>query len=72
MTDVLIRGVNEDDLRAIDRQAEHLGVSRGEYLRWVTKSIARRGTVQETREDILRSVNLARDVLDEEVMDGAW
>ena len=72
MTDVLIRGVNEDDLRAIDRQAEHLGVSRGEYLRWVTKSIARRGTVQATREDILRSVNLARDVLDEEVMDGAW
>ena len=54
---------DEDDLRVIDRQAEHLWVSRGEYLRWVTKSIARRGTVQATGEDLLRSVDLARCTL---------
>ena len=72
MADVLVRGVDEDDLRAIDRQAEHLGVTRGDFLRWVTRNVARRGMAQATREDLLRSVDLVHDLLDEEVMGGAW
>lgn len=72
MTDVLIRGVDDADLRAIDRQAERHGVSRGEFLRWATKRIARRETIQATTEDLLRSADLARDVLDDEVMGAAW
>lgn len=72
MTDVLIRDVADADLLAIDREAERLGVSRGEFLRWVTRNVARRSAPQATREDLLRSTNLARDLLDEEIMDEAW
>ncbi|MBD0023691.1 ribbon-helix-helix protein, CopG family [Gordonia pseudamarae] len=73
MTDILIRNVDDDDLRHIDALAAELGLSRTELLRRETKELARRhARSQVTVDDVRRSVDLARGALDEDLMRQAW
>ncbi|WP_414121410.1 ribbon-helix-helix protein, CopG family [Corynebacterium nuruki] len=76
MPDLLIRNVDEGDIRAIDRQAARLGLSRSEFLRQETRKIARHAAAASagplTREDLRQSMDLVKDVFDDEVMSKAW
>ncbi len=72
MTDLLIRNINEDDVRAIDALATRLGLSRNELLRRETMSLARRGQPTASREDFERAARLFSDALDDEIMSNAW
>ncbi|MEP6815045.1 MAG: ribbon-helix-helix protein, CopG family [Marmoricola sp.] len=72
MTDILIRNVSEDDLARIDEQAARLGLSRGEYLRRRIAQDAARSQVPVSVVDFERFTELGRDLLDEDVMRGAW
>lgn len=72
MADLLIRGVDDDDLAAIDALATRLGISRSELLRRETRNLARRGRAPLRREDLDASAALVADVLDDEVMKRAW
>lgn len=72
MTDLLIRDVPEDDLRRIDEKAARLGLSRNEYLRRQIGQDAARVDVQFTVADLERAAELSQDLLDEQVMRGAW
>lgn len=72
VTDVLIRNVDEADLRRIDDKATRLGLSRGEYLRrQISRDAAGEGRTV-SRADFERLADLSRDLLDDEVMRGAW
>ncbi|MGC3953147.1 MAG: ribbon-helix-helix protein, CopG family [Propionicimonas sp.] len=72
MTDLLIRNVDEADVRGIDALAARLGISRSELLRREAKKLARRGAVSVTPADLERSASLMVDLLDDEVMGQAW
>ncbi|MFT3714445.1 MAG: ribbon-helix-helix protein, CopG family [Gordonia sp. (in: high G+C Gram-positive bacteria)] len=73
MTDVLIRNVDDDDLRHIDALAAELGLSRSELLRRETRELARRHALSTvTVDDIRSSAALARGALDEDLMRQAW
>lgn len=72
MTDVLIRGVAEDDLARIDERAARLGLSRGEYLRRRIAQDANRDEQRVTVADLRRVSALNRDLLDDDVMRDAW
>ena len=72
MSDVLIRGVTEDDLRRIDAEAERRGLSRNEYLRREISRLAQRGTRAATRVELARAAELVADLADEDVMRQAW
>jgi hypothetical protein len=71
MTDVLIRNVPDDDLRAIDSHASRLGISRNEYLRRRIADDARRTTQGDKpvrRDDFAKFSDLA----DDDLMSSAW
>lgn len=72
MTDVLIRGVPDDVLAAIDAKAKRVGLSRTEYLRRALERerVADAGPV--TVERLARAASLSRDLDDPDVMAGAW
>lgn len=72
MTDILIRGVPDEVLAAIDAKAKDVGLSRTEYLRRVLERerVQHAGSV--TVEHLDRAVSLARDLDDPDVMSGAW
>lgn len=72
MTDVLIRGVAEDDLARIDERAARLGLSRGEYLRRRITQDAAREEGHVTVADLQRAARLNQDLLDDDVMRDAW
>lgn len=74
MADVLIRNIDDDDLKAIDSLAASQGISRNELLRRETREIARRQAAEGvvTVDDLRRSLALTTDLLDDEVMRGAW
>lgn len=73
MTDVLIRDIPEDDVRAIDAEAARLGVSRNEYLRREMRRIARHRAVRPAgTDDYERSMAAMADLGDEGVMRQAW
>ncbi|MFT3799225.1 ribbon-helix-helix protein, CopG family [Microbacterium sp.] len=74
MTDVLIRNVSEDDLRRIDAKAERLGLSRSEFLRRTIAQEAAHGRDERpvTSADFERFTRVAVDLLDDDVMRGAW
>lgn len=72
MTDILIRDVPTEDIDRLDRRAKELGLSRNEFLRRELSQIAHRGGRKTTVEDLRRAAHLARDLLDEDVMRGAW
>ncbi|MDR1806603.1 MAG: hypothetical protein LBR33_01575 [Propionibacteriaceae bacterium] len=74
MTDVLIPDVDEEDLARFDRAAAYRGMTRQEYLLLKIvdepepQSCRRRATV----EDFVALAEAAKDVLNPEVMAGAW
>jgi hypothetical protein len=72
MTDVLIRNVPDEDLARIDEQAARLGLSRNEYLRRRIIQEASRGRLVVTRADLDRFADRGSDLLDDNVMRGAW
>lgn len=72
MPDLLIRNVDEADVRAIDALAARLGLSRSELLRRQARQLAHRGTEPTTRESFERSIALFSDAFDEDVMKQAW
>lgn len=73
MADVLVRNVDEDDLKAIDALAAGLGLSRNELLRRETHELARRQRGAAVTVDALRrSLSLSKDLLDDEIMRGDW
>lgn len=73
MADVLIRNIDDDDLRAIDTIAARQGMSRNEFLRREAHQIVRRHETESlTVDDLRRSLSLTADLLDEDVMRGAW
>lgn len=72
MADLLIRNVDEDDVKAIDALAARLGISRSELLRREARQLARRAAEPTTRADLDRSVAIFADALDDELMEQAW
>ncbi|NED94180.1 antitoxin [Phytoactinopolyspora alkaliphila] len=72
MTDLLIRNIDEDDLRRIDANAERQGLSRSEYLKREVSRLAQIGARPATRVDLARSADLFADLADESVMEQAW
>jgi len=72
MTDILIRGVPDEVLAAIDAKAKRVGLSRTEYLR---RALVREGSHDAgpvTVDQLERFARLARDLDDPEVMSHAW
>lgn len=72
MADILIRGLPDDVVAAIDANARRAGLSRTEYIR---RALAReRGnSARETTVDDLAALALAfADLADAEVMARAW
>lgn len=72
MADLLIRNVEDEDVRAIDALAARMGISRSELLRREARNLARRGTEPMTTADLDRSAAVFADALDDEVMGKAW
>jgi hypothetical protein len=73
MPDILIRDVPAEDLARIDEHAKDLGLSRGEHLRrLIAVDAARKSGRSTTVEDLKRLAELAKDLLDEDVMRAAW
>lgn len=72
MTDILIRGVPDDVVGAIDARAKRLGISRTEYLRRTLERERVQTTGPVTVEHLVRTASLARDLDDPDVMSGAW
>ena len=72
MGDLLIRNIDDADIRGIDALAARMGLSRAELLRRQVQALARRGSTPATREDLVRSAEAFADVLDDEVMRTAW
>lgn len=72
MTDILIRNVPGDDLARIDEHAARLGLSRGDYLRRRIAQDAQRSPAVVTVADFEHLSDIGRDLLDDEVMRGAW
>lgn len=73
MADVLIRNIDDDDLRLIDSVAARQGLSRSELLRRETHEFARRHASESvTVDDLRQSLSLSQDLLDEDVMRRAW
>lgn len=72
MTDILIRGVPDDVLKAIDAKAKRVGLSRSEYLRRALGRERVKDTGPVTVEQLRRVAALVSDLDDPSVMDGAW
>jgi hypothetical protein len=72
MTDVLIRGVPDDVIAALDARARRLGLSRSEYLR---RRLARDAAVSGsgvTVEDLTRFARDFGELADPDAMSRAW
>lgn len=72
MTDLLIRGVPDDIIAAIDAKAHRLGLSRTEFLR---RTLARERSATATPvtvDDLSRFAETFADLADEEIMRQAW
>ena len=72
MTDILIRNVADGDLQRIDARAARLGLSRGEYLRRRIVQEAATSDASLTLSSLQRAAELSSDLLDDDVMRGAW
>jgi len=71
MPDVLIRGLSEAAVEAIDQDANAVRLSRNEYLRQTYEDRAKARRFM-TDEDWARSASRTRDLDDPEIMAGAW
>jgi hypothetical protein len=72
MTDVLIRGVPDDVLAAIEAKARRLGLSRTEYLRRLMVRVASTSDESVTRDSLQRFAETFADLGDPEIMRQAW
>ena len=72
MTDILIRGVPEDVLAAIDAKAKRVGLSRTEYLRRALERERVPDVGPVTVEHLERAASLSRDLDDPDAMAAAW
>jgi hypothetical protein len=72
VTDLLIRGVPDDVVSAIESKARRLGLSRTEYLR---RALAREATSpagEVTVADLQDAADTFADLADDDVMRRAW
>lgn len=72
MADLLIRNVDDEDIRAIDALASRMGISRSELLRREARNLARRAAEPMERADLDRSAAIFADAMDDDVMEQAW
>lgn len=72
MSDVLIRDVPDDVIRAIDSRAAGLRLSRNEYLRRQLRQDAKRDASPLEVSDLQRFATLVSDLADPDVMAQAW
>jgi plasmid stability protein len=72
MTDVLIRGVPDDVIAALDARARRLGLSRSEYLRRRLAQDAAVSGSGVTVEDLTRFARDFGDLADPDAMSRAW
>lgn len=72
MTDVLIRGVPDDVVSAIETKAKRLGLSRTEYLRRQMLRVASTSDEPVTVESFRQFAQTFADLADPKVMRGAW
>lgn len=71
MGDLLIRGVPEDVVAALDAKASRLGLSRTEYLRRRLADEAS-GRAETTENDLREFGETFADLADPSIMDAAW
>ena len=73
MADVLIRGLSDESVAKIDQAARERGLSRNEFLRrQLSEQDLKISRPRLTREDLLRAASASEDLLDDEIMSGAW
>jgi plasmid stability protein len=72
MTDVLIRGVPDDVVSALEAKAKRLGLSRTEYLRRQMVRVAATSEEPVTVDHLQRFAQVFADLGDSEVMREAW
>ena len=72
MTDMLIRDVPDEVLRALDARAGRLGLSRNEYVRRRLAQDAVAATRSVGVDDLKRLSEILADLDDEHVMAAAW
>lgn len=72
MTDILIRGVPEDVIAAIDIKAQRLGLSRTEYLRRTLTRERDVAPAEVSVADLAVFADTFADLADPEVIDRAW
>jgi plasmid stability protein len=71
MGQLLIRNVPDEVIAGLDARAARLGISRSEFLRRRLAQEASAGTTV-TVEDLRRFADSFPDLLDEQIMRGAW
>ena len=72
MTDILIRGVPEETLAAIDAKAKRLGLSRTAYLRRTLQRERTESQAHVSLDGLERLAALIADLDDPHVMSEAW
>ncbi len=72
MTDILIRGVPDEVLAAIDAKAKRVGLSRSEYLRRALERERVQDSGPVTVDHLKRVAELVEDLDDVDVMTSAW
>lgn len=72
MADILLRGIPDEVVAAIDAKAKRAGLSRTEYLRRALERERVADAGQVTVEQLQQLATLARDLDNPDVMAGAW
>lgn len=72
MTDVLIRGVPDDVVSALEAKAKRLGLSRTEFLRRQMVRMASTSDQTVTLDSLQRFADTFADLGDPEIMRRAW
>lgn len=72
MTDILIRGLSDDAVAAIEANARRVGLSRAEYLRRSLERERHVSTDEVTVESLARFCETFADLGDADVMRAAW
>ncbi|MDE0178116.1 MAG: antitoxin [Gammaproteobacteria bacterium] len=72
MTDILIRGLSDDAVAAIEANARRAGLSRAEYLRRALERERHGAGADATAESLERFCERVADLRDPDVMRAAW
>ena len=72
MTVILIRGLSDDVVAAIEANARRVGLSRAEYLRRTLERERHISTGEATAESLVRFCERVADLRDPDVMRAAW